>query len=47
MIPEEGPFKPRIYFKGKWTVPNIAFAGPLYYDEGEECSACPRFISTT
>ena len=36
LVPEENPFKPRIYFKGKWTVPNIVFAGPLYYDDGEK-----------
>ncbi len=32
--PEEGPFKPKIYVRGKWYVPNIVFAGPLYYRSG-------------
>lgn len=34
MKPEEGPFKPRIYINGEWYVPNIVFAGPLYYKSG-------------
>ncbi len=34
MKPEENPFKPKIYVGGKWFVPNIVFAGPLYYRNG-------------
>ncbi len=34
--PEEGPFRPRIYLDGEWVYPNLTFAGPLYFDEGEK-----------
>jgi len=34
MKPEENPFKPKVYVNGEWYVPNIVFAGPLYYKSG-------------
>ncbi len=35
MKPEEGPFRPRVYYGGKWVIPEMTFVGPLYYREGD------------
>ncbi len=34
--PEEGPFRPKIYVDGRWIQLDSVFAGPLYFDGGEE-----------
>jgi len=36
LMPEENPFKPRIYINGEWVIPELIFVGPLYFDEGEK-----------
>lgn len=36
LMPEEAPFRPKLYLGGRWVTPRIVFVGPLYFDEGEK-----------
>ncbi|MCD6348551.1 MAG: hypothetical protein J7L91_02890 [Candidatus Korarchaeota archaeon] len=36
LMPEEGTFRPRVYIDGKWVLPDMVFAGPIYVDQGRK-----------
>ncbi len=36
LMPEEGPFKPKMYINGRWIVPDVIFAGPIYVNRSHE-----------